>query len=109
MNRHDLAAALLDELGSRWGGSATGPLFVAGPHRFNTGVRQGVSSFEMLLDQKILFRQILQRRFVPLQVRTEEAQHFPRNDQIPLECAQDRFLGWGQQRSLPRKGSYDLT
>ena len=72
------AATSLEEPGFRAGGSAACPLFIAGLHRFKTSVRHKVGSFKMLFDQQILFRQLLERYLVFLQIRTEEAQHFPR-------------------------------
>ncbi len=63
----------------------------------------------MLLHQQVLFRQSLERRFVFFQIRTKKTQHLTRIYQILLKCTQDCFLGCGQQSSLPRKVSYDLT
>ena len=54
---------------------AAGGLFIAGLHGPKTGVRQGVGSLEVLFDEVIFFRQLLERRFVFLQVGAEEAQH----------------------------------
>ena len=63
-------------------------LFVAVLHRVETGLRKRVGSFELLLDQKIPFRQVPKRRSVFVQVWAGEAQHFPRSHQILSECTQ---------------------
>ena len=63
-------------------------LLITRLHRFKASIGQRVGTLERFLDEKILSRQLLECRFVFLQVGAEETEHFSRGYQVLPECSQ---------------------